>query len=111
MALIAVMGWWGCALVKGGPAFRLSLNAGMTAKEKPADCDFKIETVVPQGQFEEVGILISEGWAVHNRVELKEAVRAEVCRVGGDVVVTEMNTRGQYLRATVLRWTTGAGGG
>lgn len=33
----------------------------------------------------------------------KEHVRADVCRVGGDLVVTEINAKGFFARGTVLR--------
>jgi len=35
----------------------------------------------------------------------KQAVRSDVCRVGGDLVVTELNGQGGFVRGVVLRRT------
>jgi hypothetical protein len=59
----------------------------------------------PKGDFEEIATLTAETRPVVDPVQFKTAVAADVCRVGGDVVVTEVNGYGQYVRGTVLRHT------
>ncbi len=80
---------------------------------KPSGCDFSVVTLVPQGAHQEIGTLTYEDasgfWSfgpsshAESPDEFKRAVQAEVCRLGGDIVVTELNGRGQYVRGTVLR--------
>jgi hypothetical protein len=45
----------------------------------------------------------SAGKGCDDPTEFKNAVRADVCRVGGDVVLIETNGFGNYVRGTVLR--------
>jgi hypothetical protein len=61
--------------------------------------------VPPHDGYEEIGLLTSsEGTAfAENPEEFKRAVQADVCRVGGDIVVTEVNGWGGYVRGTILR--------
>jgi len=36
-------------------------------------------------------------------VEFKDAVRSDVCSMGGDLVVTQVDAQGTIVRAAVLR--------
>jgi hypothetical protein len=35
---------------------------------------------------------------------LRDKVAADVCRAGGDAMITEVNGVGQYVRATVVKY-------
>jgi hypothetical protein len=94
------------AVVTGcSPSFKLSPTAGVAPAAKPPGCAFKVVAALPSGPYEEVGILSqSSGWASDPEA-FKQAVEADVCAVGGDVVVTEINGYGYYMRGVILRRT------
>jgi len=71
----------------------------------PASCSVRLYTTPPPGAFEELGVLeINGGWgAVRSAGQFLDANREQVCAVGGNAVLTEINGYGQYVRATVLR--------
>jgi hypothetical protein len=82
-----------------------------TATPPPAHspgCEFAVTATVPAGYIE-VGTLtfgsrtLSSYRASRDPVEFKEAVRADVCRMGGDVVVTQVDAQGTIVRAAVLQ--------
>jgi hypothetical protein len=80
-------------------------TAGPLASKAPT-CDFRVVNLLPQGgDFEEIATLTQrEGKALAlNPTEFKAAVQADVCRLGGDLVVTEVSGWGGYVRGTVLR--------
>ncbi len=60
--------------------------------------------LAPGAGFEEIATLTPSGDVpARTPDQFKAVVRADVCRVGGDVVVTEVNGLGEYVRGTVLR--------
>lgn len=71
-------------------------------------CDFGVTATIPAG-YEEVGTLVygsrtlSSYRASRDPVEFKDAVRADVCSMGGDLVVTQVDAQGTIVRAAVLR--------
>ena len=75
---------------------------------KPSNCDFRVVNVLPQGgDLEEIATLTrADGSSLTNEpTTFKTAVQVDVCRLGGDVVITEVNGQGYYVRGTVLRKT------
>jgi hypothetical protein len=42
-------------------------------------------------------------YAAGDPAVVKDAVKSEVCRLGGDVVVTEVNAHGHDVRGIILR--------
>jgi len=72
---------------------------------KPADCDFRVINLPPSGDFEEIGTLTHNDGEYGDQTpyEFKVSIRADVCRAGGDLVVTEVNGHGLYVRGTVLK--------
>jgi hypothetical protein len=84
-------------------SFPLTVSSAKPLTPKPPSCDFQIVAIPPQGSYEEVATIRSAGKGVDDPSELRGAVQADVCRVGGDVVVTEVNGYGNYVRGIVLR--------
>jgi hypothetical protein len=83
-------------------SFPLTVSTTKPLTPKPPGCDFQIAALLPQGGYEEVGTIRSAGKGVDDPSELKRAIQADVCRVGGDVVVTDVNGYGNYVRGVVL---------
>jgi hypothetical protein len=85
-----------------GPAFTMTVTTARATTSRGPACDFQVFGTVPAGH-EEIAILTSSGPRKYDPTHFKELVRADVCRVGGDAVVTEVNADGAYVRAMVLR--------
>lgn len=87
------------------PAYKVT-RTGTTGAAKPASCDFIIATTKVDRSYDEIAILDCDP----NRpfasdvAAFKESVRAQVCGVGGDAVIAEVNGYGSYVRGTVLKW-------
>jgi hypothetical protein len=73
---------------------------------KSANCEFVVVTVPSDRPQEQIGILDAElvPYAATTAAEFKDAVRNQVCQVGGDEVLAEVNGRGRYVRGTIVRW-------
>ena len=75
------------------------------------DCPFDIVTMRPSGPFEEVGQLTFGSQTdtayrgTNDPSEFRQAVAADVCALGGTVVVTDINNGGTIIRGAVLRKT------
>lgn len=80
-----------------------------TPSPKPTACDFEVRSSLPATGYTEVGTLtfgsrtLTTYRASRIPEEFKEAVRSDVCALGGDVVTTEVDRQGTIVRATVLR--------
>jgi hypothetical protein len=91
-------------LVVGCASYRFSASGPLAGASKPPTCDFQIVNLPPGPGFQEIGTLNPDGDGLDIFPDkFKEHVRTDVCRVGGDLVVTEVNGKGQYVRGTVLR--------
>jgi len=105
--LAVCMSLLGCA-----QRVRYSLTTSTTSPTHPnaSTCSFRVVNLVPQGEYEEIGTLVPENSyiRVDNPTDFENAVRAQVCSIGGDVVVTEINGGGGYVRGTVLRLARGS---
>ena len=71
---------------------------------KAPDCDFAILTTHGERAYEEVATLEGDGQPAVTAVEFQKRVRKQVCELGGDAVVAEVDNQGAYLRGTVLVW-------
>jgi len=89
-------------------AYMASPTGATPAQANAPGCDFAVTATLPVG-YEEVGTLVygsrtlSSYRASRDPMEFKEAVRADVCRMGGDLVVTQVDAQGTIVRASVLR--------
>ena len=90
-------------------------KASKDVAAKAADCSIDVLSTRPDRPFDELGIIDFAGGVVGKNTgqrsgvpdsagELKEKVRPEVCRAGGDAVISEINGVCQYVRATVVRY-------
>jgi hypothetical protein len=90
-------------------------NSSTRADAKPDDCKFEVLSLPPAQPVDELGIIDFEGGTTNyhtghrfgvpdTAAELRERLASEVCRVGGDAVLGQVNGVGQYIRATVLRY-------
>ena len=90
-----------CAM--SAPSFKLT-KTGAAGLAKPASCDFIIATTKVDRPYDEIAILDRGSTDVGDAAEFKETVRTQVCGLGGDAVIAEVNGYGKYVRGTVLRW-------
>jgi len=81
----------------------MTVTTTKPVQPKPTNCDFQIVGVAPAEGYEEIALLSQSGGATSDPTVFKEKVRADVCRVGGDVVVTRINGFGDFLGGSVLR--------
>jgi hypothetical protein len=90
-------------------------NSATRADAKPSDCKFDVLTLQPSQPVDELGIIdFVDGTTISRTgrrigvpdtaAELRQRIASEVCRVGGDAVLGQVNGVGQYIRATVLRY-------
>jgi len=93
----------GCASMS--PNYSLTKSAASGAP-KAANCDFAVMTVPSDRPQEQVAILDAElvPYAATTAAEFQDAVRKQVCEVGGDAVLAEINGHGRYVRGTIVRW-------
>jgi hypothetical protein len=92
------------------PIAYMATQTGMSPpRAKDATCDFAVTSIIPSGPYAEVGTLtfgsktLSSYRASRDPEEFKQAVRGDVCQLGGDVVVTQVDYQGTIVRGTVLR--------
>ena len=84
--------------------YTISVSSTSRLAEKPATCEFRVVNLPPSGaDYEEIATLTPDYYSAYKPDDFKRAVAAPVCRVGGEVVVTEVNGQGAYVRGTVLR--------
>jgi hypothetical protein len=90
-------------------------NSSTRADAKPGDCKFEVLTLPPAQPVDELGIIdFVDGTTISRTgrrigvpdtaAALRQRIASEVCRVGGDAVLGQVNGVGQYIRATVLRY-------
>jgi hypothetical protein len=86
-------------------SYRATQTGSSALTPKPANCDFAILTTTGSRPYEEIAILDSKNYMAHDVAEFKEAIKKDVCELGGDAVLAQVNGYGYYPRGTVLRWT------
>jgi len=91
-----------CPACFAGPSYVVT-KTGTAGPAKPANCEFQIATSKVDRAYDEVAILDSKVWS-EDAATFKQAVAAQVCELGGDAVIAEVNGNGRYVRGTVLRW-------
>ena len=90
-----------CAMY--APSYKMTKTGG-AGLAKPASCDFIIATTKVDRPYDEIAILDCDANKAGDVGAFKESVRAQVCGIGGDAVIAEVNGGGSYVRGTVLRW-------
>ena len=71
----------------------------------PPDCRIRLVASPPESGYDEIGLLAIDGPAGSFRDpdEFVRAARPQVCRAGGEIVVTQINGLGAIVRGVVLR--------
>ena len=93
----------GCGLQAA--SYKATKTGSSALMPKPANCDFAILTTPAARPYEEIAVLDSKNYMAHDVAEFKEAIKKDVCEMGGDAVLAQVNGYGYYPRGTVLRWT------
>lgn len=108
LALVSVV------LVACAPQIVATKTGTVNAAAKAPDCAFDIAAAVPSGeQYVEVGVIdvqvkarvqgTGQGvGAPRSIAQFKEQAASSVCKLGGDLVVTEVNGLGEYVRGVVF---------
>jgi hypothetical protein len=86
----------------GSRSYAVTRTSADPVVSKAPDCDFAILTQA-EPDYEEVAILEQDDHPAVTAAEFQNIVRKQVCEVGGDAVVAEVDNQGAYLRGTVLR--------
>ena len=92
-------------------ACETSLTAsGSHQPSRPADCEFRIFTVLPGPGYIEVGTVdVTPGPYGANVYRdlggFYDKIRPLVCQAGGDAALAQANGLGMYIKATVLKYT------
>lgn len=73
------------------------------AEPLPATCDFDVFKEAPQGEYDNLGEVKAVDFAAGTADEFRDAVRADVCKAGGEMVVATVNGAGNYLKGTIYR--------
>ncbi len=98
IGLLVGVGTTGC----GSRTYAATRTNTADTVSKAPDCDFAILTET-EPDHEEVAILESEGQPAMTAAEFQRIVGRQVCELGGDAVVAEIDDQGAYLRGKVLR--------
>jgi hypothetical protein len=84
--------------------YQLEMSSPTPVAAKTGRCEFRVVNLPPAGDYEEIATLTPPySYGDITAEAFKANVHDEVCRIGGDVVVTEVNGQGIYVRGTVLR--------
>jgi hypothetical protein len=99
------MKWvWMVLFAAGCGTSSWSYTASATAPARDLACDFAVVATPPGPGYQEIGLLDApDGSCVQGAQAFKQAARAEVCKAGGDVVMTEISGFGCYKRGIVFR--------
>ena len=88
-----------------GPTFKYVPTSEVTNEAREPTCEFRVLTTIPSNPFDEVGILQADGsYRTSDVEEFKKIVAPDVCRAGGDAIISEINGLGYYMRGTVIRY-------
>ncbi len=98
LSLVVAAGAMGCV------SYQMSVTTPTPGPSRTSTCDFRVLNLPPGGgEYEEIATLTPARGRATTPEEFKEAVKDDVCHVGGDVVLAEINGQGWYVRGTVLR--------
>ncbi len=87
------------------PGYSVTRLTAVEVSARAPDCDFDVVTLPPSRPFDDVGSLNwDSGAAVGTPAMLKDAIRSQVCAIGGDAVIGQMNGHGNFIAGTVIRW-------
>jgi hypothetical protein len=98
-ALVRSMVSAGC-----GPHYVYTRSSQEVTNAKSSGCDFAVTaSLTDPSSYVELGVLDLHFDPARDIAAFKEMVRADVCQAGGDLVVTEINGVGSYVRGIVFK--------
>ena len=102
MLMTAVVASAGC-----GGKYLYGPLGEVAAQPRPKGCEFALAYAVPEVAYDSLGVLAPEDIQKPKVADAERAFRsavgAQVCAAGGDAVVVERNTEGQFIRATIIK--------
>jgi hypothetical protein len=96
------------AVALAGCGYSYTQTTQNAAPAKPENCSFDVLTTRPERAYVELGVLESQGSpgsGAANASIFRSRIGEQVCQVGGDAVLTEVNGLGNYVRGTVIKYT------
>jgi len=93
-------------------SYRYTPTTRNVAAVRRPSCAFDLLTARPDQPFFELGVLErptdpardESGLPARTAAQFRQVVAEQVCRVGGDAVLTEVNGFGSYIRGTVIKY-------
>lgn len=103
IALLALL--VGCG---GGSGLKYTLTPVSPAPAIPAEplapnCDFEVFKEAPQGEYDRLAEVKPVDFGATTPDEFKDAIRADVCKAGGEMVVATVNGANNYIKGVVYR--------
>lgn len=103
IALLALL--VGCG---GGSGLKYNLTPttpppAVPAEPLAANCDFEVFKDAPQGEYDMLAEVKPVEFGATTSDEFKDAIRAEVCKAGGEMVVATVNGANNYIKGVVYR--------
>jgi hypothetical protein len=97
----------GCTSV----AYQFSHTGEKEYEPKKVDCKFRILSGLPQGKFEEIGVVnmthygdkLGAVTTPNTPGQFDAIIRNDICNAGAELVVGEVNGLGHYVRGTVYK--------
>ena len=84
------------------PSWALTRTSAL-ADARAADCEVRLLTAAPEGEYDEIGILDQSGHGdIRNAGDFLASVRSHVCAAGGNAIVPRLSGTAQYMGGTVL---------
>ncbi len=73
------------------------------AEPRPPTCDFEVFKEAPQGEYDQLGEVKPVDFGAGTSDEFKDAIRADVCKAGGEMVVATVNGANNYIKGVIYR--------
>jgi hypothetical protein len=84
--------------------YPLTLSTKAKLTPKSPNCTFQVTASPVDGtEYEEIARVNGGAMGVSSSESFRKSVQRDVCRVGGDVVVTHVNEYGYIYRGVILR--------
>jgi hypothetical protein len=94
-----------CAGACGPLHYKYVPTTANKAAARAPGCSFEILTTRPDRPYIELGVLeLDDGRTTQSVAQYRAAVAPDVCAVGGDAVLAEINGNAFYVRGTVIEY-------
>ena len=75
----------------------------VAAEPLAPNCDFEVFKAAPQGEYDMLAEVKPVDFGATSSDEFKDAIRASVCKAGGEMVVATVNGANSYIKGVVYR--------